>query len=119
MIAETIIESKSAFKYLELTTDLKMSFLNQIETAVDIAGVSALCRIIANFVSPTSSRKCLLMKGNALSNQVYVSEEPSDFCLPYRLRVSCYDAHGGNSKPSIRARKRIQEKWFLEKYGYI
>ena len=60
---ESIIESKSAVKYLGLTLDSKMSFSEQIQAAANkaAAGVSALSRLMANIGGPTSSRRRLLM----------------------------------------------------------
>lgn len=56
-----IIEAKPTVKYLRLTLDSEMSFFGQIKITVYNAGGSTLNQLMANFGSPTSSRKRLLM----------------------------------------------------------
>ncbi|CAD7080525.1 unnamed protein product [Hermetia illucens] len=59
----SIIESKSAVKYLGLTLDSKTSSFEQIKATANkaAAGVSALSRLMANIGGPSSSRRRFLM----------------------------------------------------------
>lgn len=62
-IGEEVIETKQAVKYLGITIDSKLSFFEHIRKSADkaAAGITALCRLMANTSGPKSSKRRLLM----------------------------------------------------------